>query len=55
MADLMLQWKDPYEIYQDSHEGDTNLIGHEQQQLGREWRGKMSRCLVCGFETSIRD
>ncbi len=40
MADLMLQWKDLYDISNNSPEGVELLVGHEQQPLGKN--GKVS-------------
>ncbi len=55
MADLMLQWNDPHEVSYDLTPNNEILAEHKQQNLGIEWKGKRPRCVVCNYETSIRD
>ncbi len=55
VADLMLQWNDPHDASNDSTNIFEIVAEHKQQNLGNEWKGKRPRCIVCGFETSIRD
>ncbi len=51
----MLQWKVPHGISYNSPESVDIIVGNEPKQLGKEWKGKHSRCLVCGFKTNIRN
>ncbi len=55
VADLMLQWKDPHKVSYDSPCCSYIIVEHGKWNLGKEWKVKRPRCIVCGFETSIRD
>lgn len=55
VADLMLQWRNPHDISYNHPQGSEVLANHKQQNLGIGWKGRWPRCLICGFETGIRD
>ncbi len=55
VTNLILQWKDPQDTCYDSPQGIEIFVGHEHQHLGKEWKCKCLRWLVCRFKTSIRD